>query len=39
MWDLVGVGGVGNLRVEEDLLGSLDAEIGSGEKARVEFER
>lgn len=36
---VVGVSRVGSLQVEEDLLGGLDAEAGSEEKARIEFER
>ena len=36
---IVGVGRSGSLQIEEDLLGGLNAEAGSGEKAKVEFER
>lgn len=36
---VVGVSRAGSLQVEEDLLGGLDAEAGSEEKARIEFER
>ena len=36
---VVGVSRGGSLQVEEDLLGGLDAEAGSEEKARIEFER
>ena len=36
---VVGVGRGGSLQIEEDLLGGLNAEAGSEEKAKVEFER
>lgn len=36
---VVGVGRGGSLHVEEDLLGGMDAEAGSDEKGRIEFER
>lgn len=36
---VVGVGRGGSLQVEEDLLDGMDAQDGSEEKARVEFER
>lgn len=36
---VVGVGRGGSLQVEEDLLEGMDAQDGSEEKARVEFER
>ena len=36
---VVGVGRGGSLQMEEDLLGGLNAEVGSEEKAKVEFER
>ena len=36
---VVGVGRGGSLQIEEDLLGDLNAETGSEEKAKVEFER
>lgn len=36
---VVGVGRGGSLQLEEDLLGGMDAEAGSEEKGRVEFER
>ena len=36
---VVGVGRGGSLQIEEDLLGDLNAEAGSEEKAKVEFER
>ena len=36
---VAGVGKGGSLQIEEDLLGGLNAEAGSEEKARVEFER
>lgn len=36
---VVGVGRGGSLQVEGDLLGGMDAEAGSEEKGRIEFER
>ena len=36
---IVGVGRGGSLQIEEDLLGGLNVEAGSEEKAKVEFER
>ena len=36
---VVGVGRGGSLQIEEDLLGNLNAEAGSEEKTKVEFER
>lgn len=36
---VVGVGRGGSLQVEEDLLGGMNAEAGSEEKGRIEFER
>ena len=36
---VVGVGRGGSLQMEEDLLEGLNAEVGSEEKAKVEFER
>ena len=36
---VVGVGRGGSLQIEEDLLGGLNVEAGSEEKAKVEFER